>query len=37
MRAKFKKNGTGGTWVAQSAKHRTPGFGSGHGLMVRET
>ena len=24
------------TWVAQSVKHPTLGFGSGHGLMVNE-
>ena len=26
----------GGAWVAQSVKCPTLGFGSGHGLMVRE-
>ena len=28
------RNPYGGAWVAQSVKHPTLGFGSGHGLTV---
>ena len=34
--APVNNNGSGGTWVAQSGKHRTPDFSSGHDLMVHE-
>ena len=31
-----RNNKCWGTWVAQSVKHPTLGFSSGHGLMVHE-